>query len=219
MADVRRLFSVSTPDWGETHLSPEAVAAYVDDELTPGARERAARHLSRCPECTSEIVTQGQARSALRSADTPSLPSSLLSSLRAIPQQTELPGPPPGLAVTDDGQLVALLRPEPGRGSAGSNRRGRRGMSRRARLGAGAAVSGLALGALAFGGSLTSGSPVQLEGNLLGGPVQMGGSAADARLSVARPPAPERAPGLPVLDAALRQRLDTMPVVFGPGGP
>ena len=46
---------------------------------------------------------QGQARKALRTAGGPCLPSSLLSTLRAIPQDTELPAAPPGLAMTADG--------------------------------------------------------------------------------------------------------------------
>ena len=136
----RRRFQVVPPDWGETHLTPEAVVAYVDGELAPGPDGRARRHLQHCPDCAVEVVDQRNARSELRAANAPTLPTSLLSSLQAIPREAELPPPPAGLSMTEDGQLVSMLRPQP------PERR------RRRRLGSGAvAVSGLAIGALAFG--------------------------------------------------------------------
>lgn len=154
----RRRFQVLAPDWGEDHLTSEAVVAYVDGELAPGPRVRAERHLGRCPGCAAEVAGQRRARSVLRGADAPTLPPSLMSALRAIPQDAELPPPPAGLALTDDGELVSVLRPGPAAlppalpgtapGPAGFTARLRR--SRRARLGTGAAVSGLALGALAL---------------------------------------------------------------------
>jgi anti-sigma factor RsiW len=129
------------PAWGGGHLALDAIVAYVDEELSPGARRRALEHLARCVECAGEVVAQTQARWALRASAAPSLPSSLLSSLRAIPEQAELPGPPAGLAVGPDGDLVSMLR-EPHHGHR------RWSFDRRIRLGAGAVVSGLALGAL-----------------------------------------------------------------------
>jgi anti-sigma factor RsiW len=137
--------------WGG-HLALDAIVAYVDEELSPSARRRALEHLSRCPECAAEVVAQTQARLALRRSTAPSLPSSLLSALRAIPDQAELPEPPAGLAVSADGQLVSVLR-EPGEPR-------RRPRDRRVMLGAGVVVTGLALGGLtaavgAPGGSLT----------------------------------------------------------------
>ncbi len=114
VADGRWRISVTPPDWGQDHLSLEAVVAYVDGELAPGPHARASQHLGQCPECAAQVSAQGQARKALRTAGGPCLPSALLSSLRAIPQDTDLPGPPPGLAMTADGQLVSMLRPEPG---------------------------------------------------------------------------------------------------------
>lgn len=161
MSGSRRRFSVTVPDWGQDHLSSDAVVAYVDNELADGPQQRATRHLAECRECAAQVVAQGQARAALRSAACPSLPSSLLSSLRSIPQDADLPGPPPGLAMTADGQLVSVLRPErlpesepPAGLPSGSllpTHGTRPAVQRRIRLGAGAAVSGLALGALAFG--------------------------------------------------------------------
>lgn len=149
-----RLFSVQVPDWGEDHLSSEAVAAYVDGELADRPYDRATRHLAACSECAAQVVAQGQARAALRSARCPSLPSSLMSTLRSIPQHTELTGMPNGLAVSAEGELVAQLRPDPTppAGLAGAPPK-----PRRSRIGAGAAISGLALGALAIGAAIIAG--------------------------------------------------------------
>jgi len=156
-----RLFSVQVPDWGQDHLSVEAVAAYVDGELADRPYGRATRHLAACSECAAQVVAQGQARAALRAARCPSLPSSLMSTLRSIPQDTELPGPPNGLAIGPDGELVSQLRPEPQRravdptppaGLAATPTK-----DRRSRVGTGAAISGLALGALAIGAAIIAG--------------------------------------------------------------
>ena len=137
----------------EQHLLPDAVVAFVDGELTPGARERAAVHVARCACCSAEIAAQRQARAAVRSAGTPGVSAGLLAALRAIPQEVDLPSAPDGLAVTRDGQLVAVQRPEAFAGGEplGSSPRlgeGRAVLGRRA--GAGAVVSGLFLGALAL---------------------------------------------------------------------
>ena len=173
MTGARRRFAVGTPDWGQTHLSLDAIVAFVDDELADGAHCRATEHLAHCPECAGEVIAQGQARATLRAAGDPCLPSSLLQSLRCIPQDADLPAPPAGLAMTADGQLVSLLgAPEPApavREPAAADRTGST-MQRRIRLGAGAAVSGLALGALAFGSPVPAAAPVTEQG-VLGGPL------------------------------------------------
>jgi len=142
------------PAWGG-HLSLDAIVAYVDEELSPGPRRRALEHLARCSECAAEVIAQTQARWLLRRAAAPALPSSLLNSLRAIPSQAELPEPPAGLAVTADGQLVSVLR-EPDRPR---DKHERRSLGRRARLGAGAAVTGLALGGFLVAGHLAGAGP------------------------------------------------------------
>jgi putative zinc finger protein len=155
-----RLFSVQVPDWGQDHLSAEAIAAYVDGELDERPYERATRHLAACPECAAQVVAQGQARSALRSARCPRLSSSLMSTLRSIPQDAELPGPPNGLAMGPDGELVARLRPEPPPAADPAPPAGLAEAppkARRSRIGAGAAISGLALGALAIGAAIIAG--------------------------------------------------------------
>jgi anti-sigma factor RsiW len=133
------------PAWGGGHLALDAIVAYVDEELSDGARRRALEHLSRCPECASEVVAQTQARIALRGSHAPSMSSSLLHNLRDIPTQTPLPEPPAGLSVGPGGQLYQLQR---------TPRTSRRLGERRVRLGAGAVVSGLAIGALVVAGNV-----------------------------------------------------------------
>ncbi|QQQ77233.1 zf-HC2 domain-containing protein [Saccharothrix sp. 6-C] len=153
----------------EQHLLPDAVVAFVDGELTASAHNRASAHLQRCPFCAAEAYSQQQARSAVRAADAPCAPASLLARLGAIPQEVELPSAPDGLAVSEDGQLVTVQRPDrvafgdgpvlgSGRpfGTGGGSRIGTglfgTGLfgGRRARQGAGVVVSGLMLGALAL---------------------------------------------------------------------
>lgn len=190
MTGERRRFSVTAPDWGQDHLSSDAIVAYVDSELADRPYSRATRHLAECPECATQVVAQGQARSALRSAQCPSLPSSLLSSLRSIPQDAELPGPPADLAMTADGQIVAMVgsRPAPRRpvDRLVEAPAGRQPVSRLFKLGAGAAVSGLALGALAFGApGVASGPQPSTTGNdrgVFNGSVVGGPGVVDARL-------------------------------------
>ena len=169
-----RLFSVQVPDWGQDHLSAEAVAAYVDGELAERPYDRATRHLGACPECAAQVVAQGQARAALRSARCPSLPSSLMSTLRSIPQVAELPGAEragdePGRAPRRDAAPGAASRaaraPPAARRRTPAARRARprvphppQAKTRRSsRIGAGAAISGLALGALALGAAIIAG--------------------------------------------------------------
>jgi anti-sigma factor RsiW len=188
--------SVTTPDWGHDHLSSDAIVAYVDDELAPGPHLRATQHLSQCPECAAQVVAQGQARAALRTAGCPSLPSSLLSSLRSIPQDTDLPAPPAGLAVTPDGQFVSVLRPERvARATTRTDSAAPHGdrTHRRMWLGTGVAVSGLAAGAIAFAvPAAVSGSaaPAPGDADTSRRPV-LGGTATpvDARLQLTPQPA------------------------------
>lgn len=152
----------------QQHLLPDAVVAFVDGELSATAQDRAASHVARCASCAAEITAQRQAASAVQSANTFSAPAGLLASLRAIPDQVEMPAAPDGLAMTQDGQLVAVQRPDrvPALGGSaplGSSAKlgegravlGRR-PSRRAQ-GAGVVVSGLVLGALALVNTTGSG--------------------------------------------------------------
>lgn len=199
MTAERRRFEFVAPEWGQTHLVPDAVVAFVDDELSAGAHARAARHIAACPECAGEVAAQTQARSMLRSAHMPSLSQSLLSSLRAIPLDAELPEPPAGLAVGADGSLVQVLRPLP---SAG-----------RRWFGAGIAMSGLAVGAALLTVSL-----------LPADPPAVGENAADTRLRVepasvrpaADPEAVAPAGGAVANSDAVLRILDSFPPVCPP---
>jgi anti-sigma factor RsiW len=162
--------------WGlpEQHLALDAIVALVDGELSPNAHDRAVAHLARCPACTADAAAQRQARAAVKAAQTPSISPKLLQALQAIPAHAELPSQPDGLALTEDGQLVAVSRPDraerlgtgavlgsstplggnqqplgsapPFLNDAGAARRA----GRRTRQGAGVVFSGLVLGALAF---------------------------------------------------------------------
>ena len=123
----------------DDHLSLDAVVAYADGEMTLTAYQRAAAHLVRCLSCAADVAEQTAASQYLRSAQAPSMPGSLFDALRAIP-----------VAMPIDPQPEA-----PGRG-------------RRFRLGAGALVAGLAVGAA------------------------MVTAAGDAPADPAGPPAPER---------------------------
>jgi anti-sigma factor RsiW len=165
--------------WGfpESHLLPDVVVAYVDGELSLGAQDRAAAHIARCPGCAAEITAQRQACAAVKRADAPSMSAGFLASLMSIPEHTELPGAPDNLAMTSDGQLVAIQRPDRvaglrdagvlggaaplgrttplggsptvlGGGRVGPFARG--AARRRAAQGAGVVVSGLVLSALAL---------------------------------------------------------------------
>ena len=51
------------------HLNPEAVAAFVDGELSDSAFRRAARHLADCDECCAEVDAQRRAANRLRVVD------------------------------------------------------------------------------------------------------------------------------------------------------
>ncbi len=178
MTNDGRRFSVTLPDWGQDHLSPEAIVAYVDDELAGGPYSRATRHIDACPECAMQVVAQAQARTALRSAEVPCMPSSLFTSLCSIPQDADLPEAPAGLSITDEGEFIALLRSEPAPST-------RPAASRRMRFGAGAAMSGLALGAIALGGTAVAGDapdPAAASPRGVFDGAVLGGAAADAQL-------------------------------------
>jgi hypothetical protein len=75
------------------HLAIEAVAAFVDGELSMTAHLRAASHLSICPQCSAEVDAQRQARSALRDSRPIVVPTSLLGTLSQIPHHAA-PTPP-----------------------------------------------------------------------------------------------------------------------------
>jgi hypothetical protein len=113
---------------------------------------------------------------AIRRASAPSMSAGFLASLQSIPQHTELPSSPDNLAITADGQLVAVQRPDrvAGLRDAGvlggvaplgrsaplgqsPNVLGGGRFKRRAAQGAGVVVSGLVLSALALVGTSADG--------------------------------------------------------------
>ncbi|RZQ62675.1 zf-HC2 domain-containing protein [Amycolatopsis suaedae] len=179
----------------ESHLLPDAVVAFVDGELSHGARERAAAHAARCPSCASDIAAQRQARSEVKRAEAPAMSAGFLASLRSIPEHTELPTTPDNLAITEDGQLVAIQRPDrvaglrhgtltnhaplgstPPLGNSPTVLGGR--LSKRAAQGAGVVVSGLVLSALAL--VVTADDEGEPAAPLPDVNVQMGGQLAPA---------------------------------------
>ena len=96
---------VGPRQFGSTeHLSTEAIAAFVDNELRLTPHLRAASHLSLCPQCAAEVDAQRQARSALRESHPIAIPSSLLGQLSQIPLCTGNAGDP--AASTQDPQLA-----------------------------------------------------------------------------------------------------------------
>jgi hypothetical protein len=192
--------SMSDPLPGD-HLSLDAVVAFVDGELPPGPAGRAAAHIDRCLTCAGEVGAQRQARRRVRAAGPPATPSSLLAALRAIPDATELPAAPAGLAVDADGVLVAQA--EPGRvGKRGLiARRGRRRPGLPVVVGSGVVVGAAALAALA-------------------GPVAGVGAPtpAPAPRTTAIGPSGTGAVPAAAADIALR-RTPTAPGLPGPGSP
>jgi anti-sigma factor RsiW len=157
----------------EQHLMPDAVVAFVDGELSHVARDRAARHIANCPLCAGDTAVQRQARTAVQSAEIPGASAGLLAALRNIPVDTELPTTHERLAMTEDGQLVSVQRPD-ARSALGGSVLGasaplgtgssvlstsRSWHGRRAVQGAGVVAAGLMLGALAMVGPHVLGSP------------------------------------------------------------
>jgi anti-sigma factor RsiW len=240
VSEGRWRITVTPPNWGHDHLSSDAIVAYVDDELSHGPHARAAQHIARCAECEAQVIAQMQTRSALRTAGGPVLPSTLLRTLRSIPESATLPPAPPGLAVTSDGQFVSVLRPVPdpaqtaadadpaqGRAAHSVHRRsaGRSPVQRRIRVGTGVAFSGLALGALAYGLPSASGGPATPPASgAFGGTVLSGSTTnvvdtegagvldAQMRLERAVPLGPEKTTESD--GDYLRNRLDVLPRSF-----
>lgn len=75
----------------DTHLSIEALAAYVDGELAAGPRLRAAEHVAQCLECGVAVGIQQQSKESLsQSSGTFSVPASLMARLGGIPFEAPL---------------------------------------------------------------------------------------------------------------------------------
>lgn len=94
------------------HLAVDAVVAFVDGELGPAARDRAAAHLMVCPSCAAEVGAQRQARSVMRSAVCPPAPADLLAALRDIPHTADPPDPRSRLATNGEDMVVDITDPK-----------------------------------------------------------------------------------------------------------
>jgi hypothetical protein len=158
---------VTLPD---VHLAGEAVAAYVDDALSPIARDRAERHLRSCTECRAVVEAQREAKVLLAASFDPELPAGLLARLRDIPMTADLGGSDIVLAI-DCGQLTWARRPV---------RPDQRGEVRLAAGAAGAAAATRAAAGVAVPvtpGSVASGSVASgsvASGRVTAGPVTSG---------------------------------------------
>lgn len=78
------------------HLSHEAVAAFVDDELAESAAHRARVHVVQCAECRREVHTQRGAAQLLRGSNVSSqvrAPQELMAKLTGIASAPVEPGP------------------------------------------------------------------------------------------------------------------------------
>ena len=130
-----------TAGYGD-HLNLDAIVAFADGEMPMVSYQRAAAHVARCAQCENEVNQQVAARSWLRSAEVPSMPLSLLDSLRSIP--VAMPTKPPMDGATIHQVSGQVPRSDDNDRSAHRSRRFRF-------LGAGALVAGLAVGALVIG--------------------------------------------------------------------
>lgn len=86
---ARRLTRSTPGDFDSVeHLGPEALAAYVDNELSAVATDRARMHLVQCELCRREVKRQRQAAESLKSRDVEDLkaPPSLVRRLANIEQ-------------------------------------------------------------------------------------------------------------------------------------
>ncbi len=126
----------------EDHLNLDTVVAYADGELSLTAYQRAAAHLMCCTRCAAEVDEQAVARTSLRSAPTPAMPSSLAAALCSIPVAAPV-SRTPGIGM--DGRTGHAIRV--------SHLGAYHPRGRRLRLGAGALVAGIAVGAFATAGA------------------------------------------------------------------
>ena len=127
----------------DDHLSLDVVVAYADGEMSLTAYQRAAAHLVKCTACAADVAEQTAASQYLRQARMPTMPGSLFDTLKSIPVAVPLAGPVPGVMV--DSESGRTVRTSSSETPAGHQTHGR---GRRFRLGAGALVAGLAVGAV-----------------------------------------------------------------------
>ena len=151
----------------DLHLSEDALAAYVDGILSPGADERAAKHLRSCAECRAAVDAQREAKALLGATPDPGLPAGLLAKLLDVPMTADLGGSDRILAIDGDRlgwstgsmgpdtrvverRATAPARPRPQVRPVGAPRpAGRSTRARRTRRGLAVGLAGLAFGVIA----------------------------------------------------------------------
>jgi anti-sigma factor RsiW len=144
-------------EFGQTHLSADAVAAFADGVLAAAAAMRAERHCAVCSECAEAVRGQREMAMMLRAATAPALPSGLMDRLACVPMSTPLPPPMSGLPTVLGADGVPMFvthkaasQDEPGSANAHS-------MLRRGALPMGMLASAAAVVAAgAFGSQLQS---------------------------------------------------------------
>lgn len=98
------------------HLGPEAVAAYVDHELSAAAYRRAQQHLTQCPECHEEVVAQRGAAQRVRvlnGDDEVKAPSSLVARLAGLTEAECAPSATGARAKVEEALRTLLGRDRP----------------------------------------------------------------------------------------------------------
>lgn len=66
------------------HLSTEAIAAFIDGELSVAAMHRARVHLLHCEQCAQEVMAQREAVEHLKNSHQPCIPESLVEKLTSL---------------------------------------------------------------------------------------------------------------------------------------
>ena len=125
----------------DDHLSLDVVVAYADGEMSLTAYQRAAAHLVKCAACAADVAEQTAASQYLRQARMPTMPGSLFDALKSIPVAVPGAGPVPGVMVDSASGRTVRTSDNPTHNQTHSR-------GRRFRLGAGALVAGLAVGAV-----------------------------------------------------------------------
>nr|WP_120491312.1 zf-HC2 domain-containing protein [Corynebacterium lactis] len=101
------------------HLGTEAIAAFVDGELSATAERRAQSHLMACPECRREVARQRQAARRLRDSQALHIPAELRARLAGMCDFVESEGESGPASGADyradaagDARGLAFRRPE-----------------------------------------------------------------------------------------------------------
>lgn len=81
---------MAAPEYGFSstdHLGSEAIAAFVDGELSPIAARRAQRHMLACRECREAVAQQRQAARRLRDSGELRIPAELRDRLATLSEE------------------------------------------------------------------------------------------------------------------------------------